>query len=191
MPPVPAVPPVPHNGWNLRTVRADSGFFENALLTFLEALGIPYIVAARRPRRRKATRLATWTPIDATHAWARFSLKLQGWAKPCEFYAIRELVREIKNAGGRHWHQKRCPLLGGGRKTTIQVGGIWMGNQARMNTKLILVSLLPKALISSTLCRNRNVFAPKPRIKPAKYLNYSATSPHGIQNQCTTPGFRV
>ena len=65
-------------GWNLRTVLADSGFFENALLTFLEALGIPYIVAARRPRRRKAARLATWTPIDATHAWARFSLKLQG-----------------------------------------------------------------------------------------------------------------
>ena len=33
--------------WKLRTVRADSGFFENALLTFIEARRIPYIVLAR------------------------------------------------------------------------------------------------------------------------------------------------
>ncbi len=33
--------------WKLRTVRADSGFFENALLTFLEARAIPCFVVAR------------------------------------------------------------------------------------------------------------------------------------------------
>ena len=33
--------------WKLRTVRADSGLFENALLTFLEARGIP--LHRRRP----------------------------------------------------------------------------------------------------------------------------------------------
>jgi hypothetical protein len=33
--------------WKLRTVRADLGFFENPLVTFLEALSIPYIVVAR------------------------------------------------------------------------------------------------------------------------------------------------
>ncbi len=47
--------------WKLRTVRADSGFFENTLLTFLEARGLPYIVVARLTQtvKRKATGLAT------------------------------------------------------------------------------------------------------------------------------------
>lgn len=51
--------------WKLRTVRADSGFFENPLLTFLEELGIPYIVVARLTQnvKRKAAGLANWTAI--------------------------------------------------------------------------------------------------------------------------------
>jgi hypothetical protein len=87
----------------LRTIRADSGFFEDALLSFLEARAIPYIVVARLTQtvKRKAADLATWTPIDENHAWARFSLKLQGWAEPREFFAIRERVRENKSAVGR------------------------------------------------------------------------------------------
>jgi hypothetical protein len=89
--------------WKLRTIRADSGFFENALLTFLEELGIPYIIVARLTQtvKRKAAGLATWTRIDDNYAWARFTLQLQGWSKPREFFAIRELVRENKNAVGR------------------------------------------------------------------------------------------
>ena len=89
--------------WKLRTIRADSGFFEDALLSFLEARAIPYIVVARLTQtvKRKAACLATWTPIDENYAWARFSLKLQGWAEPREFFAIRERVRENKNAVGR------------------------------------------------------------------------------------------
>jgi hypothetical protein len=90
-------------GWKLRTLRADSGFFENALLAFLEELGIPYIVVARLTHavKRKAAGLATWIAIDENYAWARFSLQLQGWPKPREFFAIRERVRENKNAVGR------------------------------------------------------------------------------------------
>jgi hypothetical protein len=90
-------------GWKLRVVRADSGFFENALLTFLESLGIPYIVVARLTHtvKRKAASLATWTIIDENYAWARFSLQLQGWSAPREFFAIRERVRENKSALGR------------------------------------------------------------------------------------------
>jgi hypothetical protein len=89
--------------WKLRCVRADSGFFDNALLSFLEARAIPYIVVARLTTtlKRKAAGLAQWTPIDANYAWARFSLKLHGWAEPREFFAIRERVRENKGAVGR------------------------------------------------------------------------------------------
>ena len=89
--------------WRLRTVRADSGFFENSLLTFLEARGIPYIVVARLTQnvKRKAAALAQWTVIDENYAWARFTLQLQGWSAPREFFAIRERIRESKNAVGR------------------------------------------------------------------------------------------
>ena len=89
--------------WKLRTVRADSGFFDNALLSFLEARSIPYIVVARLTTtlKRKAAGLAQWMPIDDNYAWARFSLKLHGWAEPREFFAIRERVRENKGAVGR------------------------------------------------------------------------------------------
>jgi hypothetical protein len=89
--------------WKLRTVRADSGFFENALLTFLEERAIPYIVVARLTQtvKRKAASLAKWTTIDENYAWARFSLQLQGWSSPREFFAIRERIRENKNAVGR------------------------------------------------------------------------------------------
>lgn len=89
--------------WKLRTVRADSGFFENALLSFLESRGIPYIVVARLTQtvKRKAASLATWIRIDENYAWARFSLKLQGWSEPREFFAIRERIRENKSAVGR------------------------------------------------------------------------------------------
>lgn len=90
-------------GWKLRTVRADSGFFDNALLSFLESRGVPYIVVARLTRgvKRKAAGLADWTRIDGNYAWARFTLQLHGWAAPREFFAIRERVRENKNAVGR------------------------------------------------------------------------------------------
>jgi hypothetical protein len=89
--------------WKLRTVRADSGFFENSLLTFLEASGVPYIVVARLTQnvKRKAAGLANWTAIDENYAWARFTLQLQGWSSPREFIAIRERIRESKNAVGR------------------------------------------------------------------------------------------
>jgi hypothetical protein len=64
--------------WKLRTVRADSGFFDNTLLSFLEARAIPYIVVARLTKtiKHKAAGLAHWTPIDDHYARAeekRFS----------------------------------------------------------------------------------------------------------------------
>ena len=89
--------------WKLRTVRADSGFFDNALLTFLETMGIPYIVVARLTQnvKRKAAGIAKWSAIDENYAWARFTLQLHGWSKPRDFFAIRERVRESKSAVGR------------------------------------------------------------------------------------------
>jgi len=92
-----------HTDW----LRADKAlhalFFDNALLSFLEARAISYIMVARLTTtlKRKAAGLAQWTAIDANYAWARFSLKLHGWPAPREFFAIRERVRENKGAVGR------------------------------------------------------------------------------------------
>jgi hypothetical protein len=46
----------------------------------------------------QAAGLAFWTPIDGNYVWARFTLQLQGWSAPREFFAIRERIRENKSA---------------------------------------------------------------------------------------------
>jgi hypothetical protein len=50
--------------------------------------------SSRKPKLNRA-------PIDENCAWARFTLQLQGWSAPREFFAIRERIRENKSAVGR------------------------------------------------------------------------------------------
>jgi hypothetical protein len=89
--------------WKLRTVRADSGFFDQALLGFLEERSLPYIIVARMTRSLKAAAasIKDWTPLDAHYSAASFQLKLHGWSKERRFVVIRELEREDKSAVGR------------------------------------------------------------------------------------------
>jgi hypothetical protein len=89
--------------WKLRTVRADSGFFDQALLGFLEERALPYIIVARMTRALKAAAAALkdWAPIDEHYSAASFQLKLHGWSKERRFVVIRELEREDKSAVGR------------------------------------------------------------------------------------------
>jgi len=89
--------------WKLRTVRADSGFFDQALLSFLEERSLPYIIVARMTSSLKAAAasLKEWTPLDAHYSVASFQLKLHGWSKERRFVVIRELEREDKSAVGR------------------------------------------------------------------------------------------
>lgn len=89
--------------WRLRTVRADSGFFDQALPGFLEGRSLPYIIVARMTRTLKAAAasIKDWTPLDAHYSTASFQLQLHGWSKPRRFVVIRELEREDKSAVGR------------------------------------------------------------------------------------------
>jgi hypothetical protein len=89
--------------WKLRTVRADSGFFDQALLGFLEERSLPYIIVARMTRTLKAAAasLKEWTPLDAHYSTTSFQLKLHGWSKERRFVVIREKEREEKGAVGR------------------------------------------------------------------------------------------
>ena len=66
-------------GWRIRTVRADSGFFDQALLACLEECGLPYIIVARMTRQIKArlhSNAIHWREIDKGSALGSFTAKL-------------------------------------------------------------------------------------------------------------------
>jgi len=87
----------------IRLVRADSGFFEDKLLSFLEQRCLPYIVVARLTKwiKREAQRVPTWKALDETYSVATFQAKLWGWEQPRRFVVVRELIHEGRNSVGR------------------------------------------------------------------------------------------
>lgn len=91
------------SGWSLRCVRADSGFFDNALLSFLEQRQLPFLVVARLTSqlKRKAAALRDWHVVDEYYAAGEFTAQLLGWKAARRFVVVRERVRESKAAVGR------------------------------------------------------------------------------------------
>jgi hypothetical protein len=87
----------------IRVVRADSGFFEDELLSFLEERRLPYIVVARMTKwvQRAAQRVEHWQSLDENYAAGEFRLQLWGWKVERRFIAIRERVRESRHGVGR------------------------------------------------------------------------------------------
>ena len=87
----------------VRCVRADSGFFEEALLAFLEKRTLPYLVVARLTQRlkRRAAMISQWQAVDEHYAVGEFRAKLFGWSVERRFVVVRERVREDKEAVGR------------------------------------------------------------------------------------------
>lgn len=87
----------------IRVVRADSGFFDNELLGFLEERNLPYIIVARMTKwvQAEARRVSQWRELDPSYAAGEFTLKLYGWTRARRFVVIRETIREKKAALGR------------------------------------------------------------------------------------------
>src|SRR5260370_1639184 len=87
----------------IRVVRADSGFFDQQLLGFLEQRGLSYIVVARLTRwlKREAARVTAWRALDPHYAVGEFSLQLLGWDRPRRFVVIREQLRAERSSLGR------------------------------------------------------------------------------------------
>ena len=83
----------------LRCLRADSGFFDNRLLTLLEERQLPYLIVARRTHglKKLLPTLSAWTPVDATHDVGEFTYQLWGWSQPRRFVVIRERCQEPVN----------------------------------------------------------------------------------------------
>ncbi len=87
----------------IRAVRADSGFFDDKLLSFLEALELPYIVVARMTRwiKNEASRIREWIDLDATYSVAEFKMQLYGWTRERRIVVVRELVKDKPSMGRR------------------------------------------------------------------------------------------
>jgi len=92
---------LPEGMW-LRTVRADSGFFDETLLAFLEGRGLPCIIVARMTStlKRKCAGIKEWTVIDEHHDAGEFTVKLFGWTQERRFVVVRERVRESRRRWG-------------------------------------------------------------------------------------------
>jgi hypothetical protein len=87
----------------LRVVRADAGFFDNELLTFLEERKLAYIVVARLTKyvKREVTRIVNWRALDEDYAVGECEIKLMGWNKPRRFVVVRERIRDSKPSVGK------------------------------------------------------------------------------------------
>jgi hypothetical protein len=87
----------------IRVVRADSGFFDDELLSFLEERRLPYIVVARLTKwvQRAAQRVEQWQELDENYALGQFRLRLCTWKTERRFIAVRERVREARHSVGR------------------------------------------------------------------------------------------
>src|SRR5438067_2814160 len=84
----------------IRLLRADSGFFDDQLLNFLEQRLLPYIVVAKLTPwvKRAAQRVEQWTSLDDDIAVGEFRLKLLDWRIERRFVVIREQVREGRDS---------------------------------------------------------------------------------------------
>ncbi len=87
----------------IRLLRADSGFFDDKLLSFLEQRLLPYIIVAKLTPwvKRAAQRVEQWTMLDDDYAVGEFRLQLHGWSGERRFAVIREQVREGRDSVGR------------------------------------------------------------------------------------------
>ena len=87
----------------IRLVRADSGFFDDKLLSFLEERCLPYIVVARMTKfiQREAQRVAHWRALDENFSVGQFRLQLCAWEQTRRFVVVREQQRGNRNSKGR------------------------------------------------------------------------------------------
>lgn len=87
----------------IRVIRADSGFFDHELLSFLEARNLPYIVVARLTRwiKQEAANVQEWKALDSTYSVGEFRKKLYGWDHERRIVVVREKLSEKPSVGRR------------------------------------------------------------------------------------------
>lgn len=83
-------------------LRADSGFFDNAFLTVLEAKQIPYVIAAKLTQALQRTIYQTggWWALETGLELTELRYQAQGWAAPRRIIVVRQSVKR-KTAPGK------------------------------------------------------------------------------------------
>jgi hypothetical protein len=82
--------------------RADSGFFDEAILSFLEGRKIDYIISAKLTQALQAAivREAHWWALDAGLELAEITYRAQSWAAPRRIVVVRQSIKR-KTAPGK------------------------------------------------------------------------------------------
>src|SRR6202008_2113280 len=91
------------NQHRIRCVRADAGFYADALLSFLEERSLAYIVVARLTPYLKSRlhQLSDWQTVDGLYSVSEFRFKLWNWQTLRRFVVVREQIQSNKAAVGR------------------------------------------------------------------------------------------
>jgi hypothetical protein len=91
------------SAYRVRCVRADSGFYADKFLSFLEARALPYIVVARLTPYLKSRlyQISEWQALDAIYSVSEFGFKLWNWKEARRFVVVREMIQARKPAVGR------------------------------------------------------------------------------------------
>jgi Transposase DDE domain group 1 len=89
--------------YQLYAVRADSGFFEAAVLGDLEQRQLPYAIAVRLtlPLKRRLAGLQNWQEFGPGLEVGEFQYETYGWSQPRRVVVVRERLRERPDARGR------------------------------------------------------------------------------------------
>ena len=84
-------------------MRADSGFYADQFLSFLEERALPYIVVARLTSYLKSRlyQITEWQAIDTVYRVTEFRFKLWNWKTERRFVVVREELQTNKAAVGR------------------------------------------------------------------------------------------
>jgi hypothetical protein len=93
---------LPH-AYRLYAVRADSGFFEAAVLSDLEQRQLPYAIAVRltAPLRRQVAGAKGWQEFAPGLEVSELRYETYGWHAPRRVVVVRERIAERPQARGR------------------------------------------------------------------------------------------
>jgi len=85
-------------------LRADAGFFDGKFIDNLESKALEYIISAKMNPiiKGKIQAITNWTKIDNGIECGEFEYQAGSWQKPRRITAIRQLVEERPQAGGKY-----------------------------------------------------------------------------------------
>lgn len=100
----------------LRMLRANNGYFDNRILSFLESAGLPYLVKARFTKLVKlaAQQVGAWVPIGSGIEVAEARIKLLRWDTARRLVLIRHRVPEREKPQGKRlftWEEHRYQAI--------------------------------------------------------------------------------